>query len=118
MPKSTSIEETRKFMVKSVLPTPETADTDKFAIILKDVPANAGLQVTNARGQPKNIGLVGTNRWSEQGMEAGYCLSVAYWGHGFATEAMKCFLDLYWTLPGTFFPPPFFASTFFGLYFY
>lgn len=56
--------------------------------------------VRNARGELKCIGIVGTNRWSEQGMETGYCINKAYWGRGYATEAFKLFLEYYWTLEG------------------
>jgi len=46
------------------------------------------------------VGMVGTNRMSRQGMEVGYCLNIAYWGKGFATEGLKAFLEIYWELPG------------------
>ena len=47
---------------------------------------------------PKMIGLVGTNRNSPQGLETGYCVNIKYWGKGYAGEAFKAFLELYWTL--------------------
>jgi RimJ/RimL family protein N-acetyltransferase len=31
-------------------------------------------------------------------MEVGYCVSVKYWGRGFASEGFRAFLDLYWGL--------------------
>jgi RimJ/RimL family protein N-acetyltransferase len=46
------------------------------------------------------IGMVGTNRWSQHGMETGYCMNYAYWGQGYGGEAFRLFLQLYWTLPG------------------
>lgn len=49
------------------------------------------------------IGLTGTNRWSEQGLETGYILNVRYWGRGYAGEAFRGFLGLYWGLEGEFF---------------
>lgn len=48
------------------------------------------------------IGLTGTNRWSEQGLETGYILNMKYWGRGYAGEAFRCFLGLYWGLEGEF----------------
>jgi RimJ/RimL family protein N-acetyltransferase len=62
---------------------------DKYFIVLK--------------GENKVIGIIGTNRWSEQGMEMGYCVNIHYWGKGYATEALKAFLDLFWSLPGKLF---------------
>ena len=60
------------------------------------------------------IGMVGTNRLSPQGLEVGYCANIAYWGHGYTTEAFSAFLKYYWTLPGIYispiFPFPFFTS--------
>ena len=35
-------------------------------------------------------------------MEVGYCLNREYCNRGFATEGMKAFLDIFWTLPSTF----------------
>jgi RimJ/RimL family protein N-acetyltransferase len=46
------------------------------------------------------IGFVGTNRDSEQGLETGYCVNLRYWRRGYAGEAFRVFLELYWSLPG------------------
>jgi len=64
-------------------------DLDKYFILLKE--------------EKKVIGIIGTNRWSEQGMEVGYCVNIKYWGKGFATEALRMFLELYWSFSGLFF---------------
>lgn len=76
------------------MPNDINPEIDKFAIILKGE--------INAKGQPKMIGMVGTNRWSANspGMETGYCLNIEYWGKGYATEAFRSFLEYYWTLSG------------------
>ena len=50
--------------------------------------------------KPTFIGIVGTNRWSDQGMETGYALNKKFWGRGYATEAFMLFLDYYWGLSG------------------
>ena len=42
--------------------------------------------------------MVGTNRYSDQGMETGYCLNIKYWGKGYAGEAFTGFLSLFWSL--------------------
>ena len=77
-----------------ILPTKEAWDIDKYALLLKDE--------KNEKGGLKMVGFVGTNRWCEKGMEVGYCSNVGYWGTGYITEGFKAFLELYWTLPGTF----------------
>lgn len=76
-----------------------TTKIDKFAIMLKDVPSNSGVKTKNSAGEPKCIGITGTNRWSPQGMETGYCLNRDYWGKGYATEAFGLFLKYFWTFP-------------------
>ncbi|CZR51629.1 uncharacterized protein PAC_01506 [Phialocephala subalpina] len=95
-----NLEQTREFMPKT-LNNEQNPEIDKFAIMLKDVPENtkAGIEVKNAKGEAKCIGITGTNRWSPQGMETGYCLNREYWGRGFATEAFALFLKWYWTFP-------------------
>jgi hypothetical protein len=50
-------------MVDYILPTPETHDIDKFALLLKEE--------RNGEGGLKMVGFVGTNRWCEQGMDVG-----------------------------------------------
>lgn len=57
----------------------------------------------NDKGKPKMIGLVGTNRWCEHGLETGYILNINYWGRGYATEAFEGFLGIYWGLEGEFY---------------
>ena len=52
----------------------------------------------NLTGEPKAIGVVGTNRDSPQGLETGYCVNIAYWGHGYASEGFAAFLKLFWAL--------------------
>lgn len=93
----TSIQETAEWM-PSLLPSEEMPDIDKWAILLRP---NGNEEEGK---KPKCIGILGTNRWSDQGMETGYCLNKAYWGKGYATEAFKMFLDMYWKLPGLLFP--------------
>jgi RimJ/RimL family protein N-acetyltransferase len=92
-------------MVDYILPTAETPDVDKFALLLKDSDLNEEGKGGEGdegeeEGKLKMIGFVGTNRWSAQGMEVGYCMNVNYWGRGFASEGFSAFLDLFWSLPG------------------
>jgi RimJ/RimL family protein N-acetyltransferase len=79
-----------------MLPNEINQEIDKFAIILRGE--------MNSKGTPKMIGMVGTNRWSTntpgKEMETGYCLNMAYWGKGYATEAFTCFLKYFWTISG------------------
>ena len=91
--KKDTLEESRDWLVNMILPTKETWDIDKYALLLKDE--------KNEKGGLKMVGFVGTNRWCEKGMEVGYCSNVGYWGTGYITEGFKAFLELYWTLPGT-----------------
>jgi RimJ/RimL family protein N-acetyltransferase len=86
------VEESKDWMVNFILPTEQTPDIDKFALLLKNE--------KNEKGALKMVGFVGTNRWCEQGMDVGYCLNIVYWNRGFATEGMKAFLDIFWNLPG------------------
>lgn len=61
------------------------------------------LQQNGERQEPQFIGLLGTNRQSpppELCPELGYRLKSDFFGHGYATEALRAFLDLYWTLSG------------------
>ncbi|KAH8652760.1 GNAT domain-containing protein [Tricladium varicosporioides] len=90
-------EEALANMAKS-LPGGESLDTDKFAVLLRPIEENPQ-PWTNEKGKPKMIGMVGTNRWSAQGFETGYCMNLNYWGKKYATEAFGAFLKLYWTLP-------------------
>lgn len=86
-------------------------DIDKWAILLRPVPdaqqAPNGHRSSSERSprqneveKPRCIGIVGTNRWSDQGMETGYCLHKDFWGKGYATEAFRCFLEMYWKIEG------------------
>jgi len=92
-------------MVDYILPTPETHDIDKFALLLKGG--------RDGRGGLKMVGFVGTNRWCEQGMDVGYCMNISYWGQGYATEGMRAFLKLFWDLPGLCLPLLFNALVYF-----
>jgi RimJ/RimL family protein N-acetyltransferase len=69
-------------------------------MLLKPIPENPQ-PWTNAKSKPKMIGMVGTNRFSPQGLETGYCINIRYWGKGYATEGFRAFLSLYWNLAGT-----------------
>ncbi|KAH8811469.1 N-acetyltransferase-like protein [Xylogone sp. PMI_703] len=73
------------------LPNEQNPDIDKFAILLRPSEQDEG-------ASPVVIGMVGTNRESPQGLETGYFMNSKYWGKGYATEAFKAFLDMYWTL--------------------
>jgi len=89
-----SVSESKALML-TTLPDAENPNIEKFAILLrpnKDFPE----PYVNETGEPKMIGLVGTNRVSEQGLEVGYCLNIRYWGRGYAGEAFRAFLELYW----------------------
>ncbi|PQE07217.1 fasciclin domain family protein [Rutstroemia sp. NJR-2017a BVV2] len=65
---------------------------DKFGVLLR------GVEGEGDAGLPKMIGFIGTNRPSPQGLEFGYCFNYEYWGKGYATEATRMFLDVYWGL--------------------
>ena len=116
-PAKKNIEESREFMVE-ILANEENPDIDKFAIMLKAQPTNPSLNPTVAsratseqeeevKGveppkKDKMIGFVGTNRFKAEGMEVGYCMNIAFWNRGYATEAFGCFLELFWGLEGLF----------------
>ncbi|CAG8955423.1 hypothetical protein HYFRA_00010288 [Hymenoscyphus fraxineus] len=92
----TNLDSARQFM-QTILPNSINPDIDKFAILLRPVVENEQ-PWTNGMGRPKMIGFVGTNRWSEQGLETGYIFDVEYWGRGYAGEALGAFLGIYWGL--------------------
>jgi len=94
----TTREDALLFML-DVLPSAKNPNIDKFAILLRPIPENPQ-PWSNAKEKPKMIGLVGTNRMSDQGLETGYFFNKKYWGQGYATEAFAAFLKLYWSLPG------------------
>ena len=85
--------------MQSQLPSLENPDIDKYAILLKPIEENPKPWV-NGKGKPKMIGMTGTNRYSDEGMETGYCLNIAYWGRGYAGEAFRGFLECFWNLDG------------------
>jgi len=82
-----------------VTPNPYSRLSHRFAILLRPVEANPQPWL-NEKRKPKMIGLVGTNRWSKEGMETGYCVNIKYWGKGYAGEAFPAFLKLFWAFPG------------------
>jgi RimJ/RimL family protein N-acetyltransferase len=56
----------------------------------------AGSQLTETSREqtvPRVIGLIGAVR----APEVGYMLNRDYWGRGYATEAMRAFMPLFWT---------------------
>ncbi|RDW65435.1 hypothetical protein BP5796_10127 [Coleophoma crateriformis] len=86
---TSSLEESKAWMITR-LPTPENPDIDKLAVMLPN---------HNSPNEPaKMIGLVGTNRYSPQGLETGYMLHSSYWGRGYGKEAFKEFLKWFWAL--------------------
>ncbi|KAG9232051.1 acyl-CoA N-acyltransferase [Amylocarpus encephaloides] len=85
-------------LMLKVLPNEENPNIDKFALLLRPVAENP-MPYTNAQGKPKMVGMVGTNRMSDHGLETGYCMNIKYWGRGYAGEAFAAFLKYYWTLP-------------------
>ncbi|RDW59723.1 hypothetical protein BP6252_12810 [Coleophoma cylindrospora] len=86
---TSSLEESKALMITK-LATPENPDIDKLAVMLPN---------HNSPNEPaRMIGLVGTNRYSPQGLETGYMLLSSYWGRGYGKEAFKEFLKWYWAL--------------------
>jgi len=79
-------------LMLEVLPSAKNPNIDKFAILLRPIPQNSE-PWTNAQGKPKMIGLVGTNRMSDHGLETGYCINPKYWGKGYAGEAFSAFFE-------------------------
>ena len=94
----------------SILNSPEQPDIDKWAVFLRPVSSDSSESALSSEashdeekgdeGEGTFIGIVGTNRWSDQGMETGYCLHKDHWGKGYATEAFEGFLNMYWTIKG------------------
>jgi len=72
------------------IPTPEASLIENYAILLKPLVASARDQ------KPKMIGIVGTTRNTPTAAEVGYGLHCDYWGKGYASEAVRLFIDVYW----------------------
>lgn len=75
-----------------VLPSAKNPNIDKFAILLRPLHQNPE-PWTNAQGNPKMIGLVGTNRMSDHDLETGYCINTKYWGPWICWRSILCFLE-------------------------
>ncbi|TAQ88128.1 hypothetical protein B7494_g3513 [Chlorociboria aeruginascens] len=90
-----NLEESRAWML-TTLPSPEHP-TDQYAILLRPVLSNLEPWV-NEDGSPKIVGIVGTFRRGGEGLETSYCMNIKYWGRGYATEAFREFLKVFWRL--------------------
>ncbi|KAF7908684.1 uncharacterized protein EAF01_004439 [Botrytis porri] len=88
---SESLAESKAYMVER-LPNPEKPWIENYAILLRPTTP------TPADQKPELIGAIGTIRFEAgHGAEVGYGIHTGYHGRGFATEAMKLFLGLYWS---------------------
>lgn len=88
-------------------PNPEKPWIENYAILLR---AASPLSIDE---KPKLIGAIGMIRFEAgHGAEVGYGLHAAYHGKGFATEAMKLFLELYWSKESMCIPQPLLSSKF------
>lgn len=73
-------------------PNPEKPWIENYAILLR--PTSPSL----VDDKPKLIGAIGMIRFEAgHGAEVGYGLHPGYQKKGYATEAMKLFLGLYWS---------------------
>jgi RimJ/RimL family protein N-acetyltransferase len=74
----------------SRLPSDEKPFMENMAIMLRP---------TSPDTKPELIGLLGIVRISSGGKaaEVGYGILPEHWGHGYAPEALKLFVDYYWT---------------------
>ncbi|KAF7933845.1 uncharacterized protein EAE98_003554 [Botrytis deweyae] len=88
---SESIEESKAYMIERT-PNPEKPWIENYAILLRPTTA------TPADQKPELIGAIGVIRFQAgHGAEIGYGIHAGYHGKGFATEAMKLFVGLYWS---------------------
>ncbi|KAI9642059.1 hypothetical protein NHQ30_009930 [Ciborinia camelliae] len=85
-----SIGESKAYMAERT-PNPEKPWIENYAILLCSSPASV-------YEKPKFIGAIGMIRFEAgRGAEVGYSLHPDYYGKGYATEALKLFLGLYWS---------------------
>ncbi|ESZ92413.1 hypothetical protein SBOR_7221 [Sclerotinia borealis F-4128] len=86
-----SIAESKAYLVERT-PNPEKPWIENYAILLRpSSPASVDKK-------PRLIGALGMIRFEAgHGAEVGYGLHPGYHGKGYATEAMKLFLGLYWS---------------------
>ncbi|KAM0164743.1 hypothetical protein ACHAPG_000516 [Botrytis cinerea] len=88
---SESIAESKAFMIERT-PNSEKPWIENYAIILRPTIPTSHDQM------PELIGAIGVIRFEAgHGAEVGYGLHPGHQGKGFATEAMKLFLGLYWS---------------------
>ncbi|KAB8295085.1 hypothetical protein EYC80_007024 [Monilinia laxa] len=86
-----SIAESKAYMAERT-PNPEKPWIENYAILLRP------LSLAPVNEKPKLIGALGMIRFEAgHGAEVGYGLHPFYHGKGYATEAMKLFLGLYWS---------------------
>jgi RimJ/RimL family protein N-acetyltransferase len=85
------LEETRLRMTPTRIsePAPEA-----YAVLLKSS------VTTNKNGKPNMIGRIGIPRQDENVAEIGYGFHPDYWGKGYATEAIRLLIEVYWA-PGS-----------------
>jgi RimJ/RimL family protein N-acetyltransferase len=102
------------------LRTPEKPWIEYFVFFLKPTGPLAALE------KPKLVGMIGVVRLDpRQEMHGlgdgfdnaiGYRVHPDYWGKGIGTEALKGFLELYWTLDGMQISFKFIMRAFFEMY--
>ncbi|PQE04879.1 hypothetical protein CJF30_00004666 [Rutstroemia sp. NJR-2017a BBW] len=92
----TTIEQSRAYMLER-LPHAEKPWIENYAILLRPDPAS-GHENGNGPAKPRFIGAVGVIRFEEgSGAEVGYGIHPEYQRKGYATEALRLFVELYWS---------------------
>ncbi|KAL2873044.1 hypothetical protein SGCOL_011796 [Colletotrichum sp. CLE4] len=60
------------------------------------LPPDDKVDVTSTTKETKMIGIIRTTRASAWGLSIGYKLRSDCWGKGYATRAIRAFLEMYW----------------------
>ena len=89
---STSLEQSEG-MLRKRTPSPEKPWIENYAILLR---SNVDGQAGDAIAKSRMIGVVGAPRMGPTGGEIAYGLHPDFWGKGYATEALKMFIGIYW----------------------
>jgi RimJ/RimL family protein N-acetyltransferase len=83
------------------LPHAEKPWIENYAILLRPVPGSASVQGKEnelEKQRPRLIGAVGVIRFDPgSGAEVGYGIHPGYQGKGYATEALRLFVEVWWS---------------------
>ncbi|OHF03442.1 hypothetical protein CORC01_01161 [Colletotrichum orchidophilum] len=102
-PCTTGLEVSKERLFKALTHNPESKPWHLSCAVMssdyvRPAPAGSNGSISNTTTETKMIGVVRTTRASTWGLSIGYKLRSDCWGKGYATRAIRAFLELYWSL--------------------